>query len=578
MAETSWTGHPVIAGAAAGPVLHADVGLSFWGGVDPVSGLVIDTHHPLHGRSVAGTVLALPSGRGSCSGSGVLFELLLNGRAPAALVFSHHEAILTLAVSLAAELFGIAIPVVQLDPADFAALGTQAYARVEGGTVEVAAPGAPARPLPLAPAPADPVAFELSADDRAVLAGVRGEAARLALRVVVTAARLEGATRLLDVERAHLDGVFYQGPASVRFVERLVELDGRVAVPTTMNALGVDRRRWRDQGVSPTVGEPSDRIADAYVALGVEPTYTCAPYQLAGPPVRGQQIAWAESNAVVYANSVIGARTLKYPDYLDVLVALVGRGPDAGPHTDAGRRATVEIGLDLALEHLDDAFFATLGYAVGALAPNDIPVVTGLAGCGATLDDLRAFGAAFATTSAAPMFHLVGLTPEATDRDAVIDPGDPPPVLTLGRAELSAAWSELDSADTTTTELIALGNPHFSLDEYARLAALCAGRTKAPTVDVVVTASRAVHAQAERAGHVAPLAAFGVRFVQDTCWCLFGEPVIAPRTRTIATTSAKYAHYGPAGVGRGFHLRGLAACVDTACTGVTTPIRPNWLD
>ncbi len=565
----------MIAGAAAGPVLHADVGLSFMGGVDPATGVIIDTHHPLHGRSVAATVLALPSGRGSCSGSGVLFELLLNGLAPAALVFSHHEAILTLAVSLATELFDTAIPVVQLSPADFAALRSVSYARVEGGLVCAADPGDPAPPVPaLAVAPAD---FELTDDDRAMLDGVRGEAARLAMRVLVTAARLEGATRLIDVERAHLDGVFYQGPASVRFVERLVELGGRVSIPTTMNALCVDRRRWREQGVSPALGDPSDRIADAYVALGVEPTYTCAPYQLDGPPLCGQQIAWAESNAVVYANSVIGARTLKYPDYLDVLAALVGRGPDAGPHTDAGRRATVQIDLEPEFDQLDDAFYPTLGYAVGALAPNDIPVLTGLVAGAATLDDLRAFGAAFATTSAAPMFHLVGVTPEATSVAAVTDADRPPSPIRLGKRELAQAWLELNSAAAPTTELIALGNPHFSLDEYARLAALSIGRTKAPDVEVIVTASRAVHGQAERAGHVAVLEDFGVRFVQDTCWCLVGEPVIAPRTRTITTSSAKYAHYGPAAVGRTFHLRSLADCVEAACTGVTSAVRPPWL-
>ena len=241
--------------------------------------------------------------------------------------------------------------------------------------------------------------------------------------MVIRAAQLEGAHDLIDIDRGHIDGCFYQGPASLRFAERLVELGGRVAVPTSMNALCIDRRRWRSQGVPAELGEPSEAVADAYVRLGVTPTYTCAPYLLDGPPVCGQQIAWAESNAVVYANAVIGARTMKYPDYLDILIALIGRAPNAGAHTDAGRRATVQIAVDVPVERLDDAFYPTLGYHVGTIASNDIPVLTGLERAAPTADDLRAFGAAFATTSAAAMFHIVGVTPEAPTLDAVTDPG-----------------------------------------------------------------------------------------------------------------------------------------------------------
>ncbi len=395
--------------------------------------------------------------------------------------------------------------------------------------------------------------------------------------MVIRAAQLEGAHDLIDIDRGHIDGCFYQGPASLRFAERLVELGGQVAVPTSMNALCIDRRRWRDQGVPAELGEPSEAVADAYLRLGVTPTYTCAPYLLDGPPVCGQQIAWAESNAVVFANAVIGARTMKYPDYLDILIALVGRAPNAGAHTDAGRRATVQIAVDVPLERLDDAFYPTLGYHVGTIASNDIPVLTGLELAAPTADDLRAFGAAFATTSAAAMFHIVGVTPEAPTLDAVTDPAEPVRRVRVGAAELARAWEELNSATVPRTELVALGNPHFSLTEFARLAELCDGRTKSPEVEVVVTTSRSIHARAERAGLVARLEQFGARLVNDTCWCFIGEPVVPPSSRTITTSSAKYAHYGTAAVGRGFHLRSLAGCVEAACTGNAGSALPAWL-
>jgi predicted aconitase len=410
-----------------------------------------------------------------------------------------------------------------------------------------------------------------------LLSGALGKAARLAIRVVIRAAQLEGANDLIDIDRGHIDGCFYQGPASLRFAERLVELGGQVAVPTSMNSLCIDRRRWRDQGVPAELGEPSEALADAYLRLGVTPTYTCAPYLLDDPPARGQQIAWAESNAVVFANAVIGARTMKYPDYLDILIALIGRAPNAGAHTDAGRRATLQIAVDVPVEQLDDAFYPTLGYQVGTIASNDIPVLTGLERATPTADDPRAFGAAFATTSAAAMFHIVGVTPEAPTLDAVTDPAEPVRRVRVGAAELARTWEELNSANGTRTDLVALGNPHFSLTEFARLADLCDGRTKSPDVELVVTTSRSIHAKAERAGLIARLEQFGARVVNDTCWCLIGEPVVTPSSRTITTSSAKYAHYGTAAVGRGFHLRSLAGCVDAACTGDAGTALPAWL-
>ena len=441
----AYAGRSVVPGAADGELLHADVGLSFMGGVDSSTGRVIDTHHPLHGQSVDGKVLALPSGRGSCSGSATLFELLLNGHAPAALIFRADEPILTLGVILAAEMFGVSIPVVRLSPADFAQLRSASRVSVRDGMVTVTdATAPPAAPTPLPDL--DLTDFRLSDHDRQLLSGAFGEAARLAIRVVIRAAQLEGAHDLIDIDRGHIDGCFYQGPASLRFAERLVELGGQVAVPTSMNSLCIDRRRWRDQGVPAELGEPSEALADAYLRLGVTPTYTCAPYLLDGPPACGQQIAWAESNAVVFANAVIGARTMKYPDYLDILVALIGRAPNAGAHTDAGRRATVQIAVDVPVEQLDDAFYPTLGYHVGTIASNDIPVLTGLERAAPTADDLRAFGAAFATTSAAAMFHIVGVTPEAPTLDAVTDPAEPVRRVRVGAAELAQTWRELNSA------------------------------------------------------------------------------------------------------------------------------------
>ena len=577
-AATSLIGDCLVPGAVTGEVLFSEVPLSFWGGVDPVSGLVIDTHHPLYGHCVSGKILALPSGRGSCSGSGAIFEMLLGGTAPAAMVFSHHESILTLGVVIASELFDRTIPVIRLDPADFTALRSRPVVSVVDGVIDPGA-GTVERVKPQ---------VRLSPVDRQLLDGDLGEAAQVAMRIVLRAAELEGATELIDVESAHVDGVFYQGPGSLAYAVTLRDLGAQVRVPTTMNAICVDRHRWRDQGVPASMGDPSEQLADAYLQLGVRPTYTCAPYLSAGFAQFGQQIATAESNVVQFANSVIGARTMKYPDYLDILIAITGRAPYAGQHLDAERRATVIIEVE-PLGEIDDALFPTLGYHVGKLAPNDIPVVRGLEMHPVSRDDLKAFGAAFATTSAAAMFHLVGVTPEAGTVEQATGGMPGVPRLVVGAAELADTWRELNGAvadqgavvDQGAAEpeidLVSLGNPHFSLTELAVLAELVTGRTKHPRVPMIITCGREVYAAARAAGYVEAIERFGGSVICDACWCFIEEPVIPPGARIIVTNSGKYAHYGAAGLGRGMRLRSLRDCVEAACTGRAPDRLPSWL-
>ena len=569
MVRSALVGECLVAGSGTGDVLFSDVPLSFMGGVDPVTGVVTDIHHPLRGTSVSGRVLAIPSGRGSCSGSGVIVEMLSYGSAPAALVFEHHEAILTLGVVISRELFGHDIPVVRLPGDAFAALRDAGAATVTDGAVHPVGSAPP--PVPERP----PVEVRLSGADERLLAGEHGEGSRTAMRIVLEAARLEGATELVDVEMGHIDGCFYQGPASLALVRRLAATGSTVRIPTTTNALKVDRRRWRDLGVSPDLGEPSDQLADALLALGVQPSYTCAPYLLATRPAFAQQIAWAESNAVVYANSVLGARTMKYPDYLDLLVALTGRAPGTSTHLPLARRATVRVDVADVAADVDDAFYPALGYLVGTLAPQEIPVLTGLDRLGPTSDDLKAFGAAFATTSAAPMFHVAGVTPEAATVDDATG-GLPVPVLTVDRADLAAVWAELSSATADEVDLVALGNPHFSLTECAALAALCEGRRAADGVSLVVTCGRDVFEQARAAGHVAAVERFGGRFLNDTCWCFLNAPVVPSSDAAIVTSSGKYAHYGPAEVGRGAYLRNLRDCVESAVTGRIAASTSRW--
>ncbi len=581
-------GHTLMAGAAAGKLLWSDVGLSFWGGIDPASGTVIDRHHPLSGRCVRNAVLAIPAGRGSCTGSSVMLELLLSGNAPAALILAGRDDILLLGVLVAKVMFGHSIAVVSISPQDFDALrqfdaiSVEALGDAETLACSTPADGSAAAAMAsqawLKASPASTSRLALGAGDERMRDGASGRARQVAMEIIIHMAQAGGARSLIDITQAHIDGCIYTGPASLRFATQLVQWGGRVAVPTSLNAISVDRCGWRGQGIAPEFGEPAEALAQAYVDLGAAPTYTCAPYHLDSAPVAGQHIAWAESNAVVYANSVIGARTAKVPDFLDILIALTGRAPATECHLDGHRKARIQIDLEPLGPGRDESLYPLLGYHVGLLSGRDIPVICGLEREAPNHDELRALGAAFATTSSAPMFHLAGVTPEAPDAPTALGGLAPSVQHRVTRADLAQTWHALNAAAADdTVELVALGNPHFSAAEIGALARLCEGRSKAASVQVVVTTSRQVLERLAPPDQVAALRAFGVRFVVDTCWCMLQEPVVPVHARTIMTNSGKYAHYAPGLVGRMACFGSLRDCVEVACTGRWPRRLPAWL-
>ena len=553
----------ILGGHAEGPIIASAEPLSFWGGVSPETGCIIDVHHPLHGVCLTGGILMMPSSRGSCTGSGVLLDLILTGRAPAALVFSEAEDVLTLGALIAAEMFGKPLPVLRLASESFAALSRAKTARITATSIEAGGVTLPVMPPRLA-------TLELNSTDRAMLDGEQGEAIQQAMRIICAMAAQQGANRLVDVTQGHIDGCIYASPANLVFAERMADMGAKVCVPTTMNAISVDHANWRAQGVPSAFGDPAAKLADAYVRMGCRPTFTCSPYLLASAPQAGEAIAWAESNAVIFANTVLGARTPKHPDFLDLCIALTGRAPLSGVYLTENRRAQSIIDVDLP-KHVNDAFWPLIGYLAGHAAPDRIPLLRGLASASPTADDLKALCAAFGTTSAAPMLHIEGVTPEA--EGAAIEGAERKAIT---RADMAGAWKRLN-AGPEQVELVAIGSPHASLSECRALAAALAGRHRHADVAVIVTAGHHVIAGARADGTLEALEKSGVRVVPDLCWCSISEPVFPTRTRTLITNSGKYAHYGPGLSNRAVRFGNLADCVEAAISG-RVPVRlPGWL-
>lgn len=408
----------------------------------------------------------------------------------------------------------------------------------------------------------------LSERDRATLAGKAGPAPKLAMRVLVRMAEVRGAEKLMAVEGAHIDSTIYVGDAGLEFAERLAGLGARVVVPSTLNVSGVDEFHWREWAVPTEWAAKATRQMRAYAAMGTIPTWTCAPYQTPHLPRFGQQIAWGESNAVAFANSVLGARTERYPDLLDICCAITGRVPAVGLHLDENRLATRElrlVGIPETLAGADD-FYPVLGHLLGPWAEDEPAVITGLPVV-PDEDQLKALGAAAASSGAVALFHIPGVTPEAPTVEAALGGRAPREVRRIGVAELAAARRELTTRTDGPLDLVVLGSPHFSFDEIRKLAAVLDAEGGEARCPFLVTTSRAVRDLAERAGLLAPLVAFGGQVTVDTC--ILATPMLAEQDgpRRLMTNSAKYAWYSPGLLEAEVAFGSLEECVASARAG-----------
>jgi predicted aconitase len=408
--------------------------------------------------------------------------------------------------------------------------------------------------------------LKLTDTDRAMLDGAHGPAVQMAMSILVQMAEVFGATQLMDITAAHIDSTIYIGEAGLEFAERLANLGARVAVPTTLNVSGLDEHHWQEWPVPAGWARNAHRQMVAYQSMGCVPTWTCAPYQTQMKPGFGQQIAWGESNAIVFANSVLGARTERYPDLLDICCAITGRVPAVGLHLTHNRAGEILMRLmDVPLPlQQDDSFYPVLGYLLGKIAQDRIPVITGLE-VQPTEDQLKALGAAAASSGTVALFHLVGVTPEAPTLDAAFQGHQPSQTVTITMEDLRGARRELTTAGGSQLDMVVLGSPHFSLAEFKQLAPLLDGKHVHPGVQFLVTSSRAMTLLAKQAGYMSALEAFGGKVTVDTC--ILATPMLPPEIKTLMTNSAKYAYYAPGMLNTQVTFGSLADCVRSAVAG-----------
>ncbi len=374
--------------------------------------------------------------------------------------------------------------------------------------------------------------MHLTAEENEMLAGGQSKAVKKAMQILVALGNIYGAERMIPVSSVQIAGVSYDnlGEAGLQFLSEMAEGGGRARVLTTLNPAGMDIENWPALGIQPEFAKKQMQVLQAFSCMGVTTTCTCTPYLTGNLPNFGDHLAWSESSAVCYANSVIGARTNREGGPSALAAALTGRTPEYGLHLEKNRRPALTFKVNAHLSENSD--FGALGKVLGEKieATKAIPYIEGVAS--ATLENLKSFCASLATYGGSALFHLPGITPEAGQYVPPVE------VVSITQSDLQSAAESMNDAADIQVDFISLGCPHLTIDEIARIAHLVEGRQVKR--EFWISTARPIKHQADRLGYTEIIETAGARFAADTC-C-----VVAPikgRFNAMATDSAKACYY-----------------------------------
>jgi predicted aconitase len=372
----------------------------------------------------------------------------------------------------------------------------------------------------------------LTPEENKMLAGTKGRATQKAMQILVALGNIYRAERMIPVSSVQIAGVSYDnlGEAGLQFLSEMADGGGKVQVLTSLNPAGMDIENWAALGIPPEFAEKQLRVLEVFSRMGVPATCTCTPYLTDNIPKYGEHLAWSESSAVCYANSIIGARTNREGGPSALAAALTGRTPEYGLHLAENRHPAITFKVDARL--VENNYFGALGKVIGEKieASKAIPYIRGITS--ATLENLKSFCASLATFGGAALFHMRGITPEA----ALFTP--PEEQSTITQPDLDAAIHSLNDATDAEVDFVSLGCPHLSIQEIARISHLLEGRQVKK--EFWITTARPTKQIADRLGYTRIIEEAGAKFAADTC-C-----VVAPiqgRFTALATDSAKACYY-----------------------------------
>jgi predicted aconitase len=407
----------------------------------------------------------------------------------------------------------------------------------------------------------------LTPEEKGMLHGEQGPAVKRAMEIVVALGKIYGAPHFVPVASVQVSGVSYKnlGEAGLAFLQEWADQGAQVRVPTTLNPAGIDTARWRLLGFDERFAQQQGRVIEAYARMGIRATCTCTPYLVGNLPSFGQHIAWAESSAVCFANSVLGARTNREGGPSALAAAICGRTAAYGLHLDQGRRARFRVEVKCLLHTPSD--WGVLGYTVGRQIRDAVPYFAlgnqqcalpepDALGNDLCADQLKALGAGLAASGAVALYHVGGVTPEARQGDVVVDDAQ-----RLVVDDLAAGYEALNS-ETRYVDLVSVGCPHASPRELQEIARAVSGRQVRAALWVTTARETREHMQRE----VSAIEDAGGQVVADTCMIV--APIEELGFRVLATNSAKMATYAPSHSGVQVRLGSLEQCVEAAVTGL----------
>lgn len=408
--------------------------------------------------------------------------------------------------------------------------------------------------------------MRLTDNEKRMLDKQNGEAIHLAMAILTDLGDAVGAETMVEISQVHTDSGFYLGDAGLDFVEHLASTGGTVSVTTTMNNTSFDIHKGESYGVSPALMGKIRRLEKAHLKMGVVPTWTCAPYHGGILPKFGEAVAWSESNAIVFANSVIGARTNRTGDLVDICAAIAGRCPRFGLYLTENRKADMVLQLDqIPLKmRTDEAFYPLLGYLLGEIAGDRVAAIQGVPDQ-VDMDVLKHFGAAAASSGPVALFHMVGVTPEALTLEMCLKDKKALDTISVTPGMIQGAEEKLWTTSTDNLDWVAFGCPHFSFAEFVKLSRLLRGRKIHPNLKATVFTSRAVYAWVKENGILKSIEASGIDVYTDGCLLLYPQE-IKPGS-VMMTNSGKAANYIYSQSGLEAAFGGLEDCVESAVNG-----------
>ncbi len=393
----------------------------------------------------------------------------------------------------------------------------------------------------------------LTKKEEKMLEGEEGYAARKSMEILVALGSIYGAKKLIRVSSVQVSGVSYHnlGDAGLEFLNELAK-DGRVKVLTTLNPAGMDLEDWKKLGISAEFAKKQNQVIDAFRKMGIIISCTCTPYLIGNLPRYGEHIAWSESSAVTFANSIIGARTNREGGPSALAAAFVGKTPYYGLHLEENRVPDVHVNVKANLKSHSD--WGALGYSIGRKAEDRIPLITGIKD--ADLEELKTFCASVVTYGSKPLFHMVGITPESEKHQI------PKEKIIVENRDIKEAYESIND-DFDIIDFVCVGCPHSSIKEIAEIAKLLENKTLSPNTELWIATSRPMKQLADKRSYTETIEKAGGKFACDTCMA------VAPlkgRFRSVATTSAKGCYYSRHNNMK-TKLGSLEECIEAAVSG-----------